>query len=48
VVEHYHTARHHQGRDKVIPMALPPRAAGSIRRRQRLGGVLSYYDRRAA
>jgi transposase InsO family protein len=47
-VEHYHRERNHQGLDnELIDGHWPPGRAGSIRRRQRLGGLLSYYYRAA-
>jgi transposase InsO family protein len=49
-VEHYHAERHHQGLGNVIPF--PSRLAtsldGRICRRERLGGLLNFYERRAA
>ncbi|HTB77961.1 MAG TPA: hypothetical protein VK762_32170 [Polyangiaceae bacterium] len=49
-VEHYHAERNHQGLGNVIPF--PSRASvssvGRIRRRERLGGILSFYERDAA
>jgi transposase InsO family protein len=49
-VEHYHAERNHQGLANVIPF--PSRdsftAVGRIARRQRLGGLLSFYERNAA
>ncbi len=49
-VEHYHAERNHQGLGNVIPF--PSRDSvspvGRIGRRQRLGGVLSFYERNAA
>jgi transposase InsO family protein len=49
-VEHYHAERNHQGLGNVIPF--PSRgsvtAIGRIERRQRLGGLLHFYDRKAA
>jgi transposase InsO family protein len=47
-VEHYHRERNHHGLDnELIEGHSPPGRAGSIRRRQRLGGLLSYYYRAA-
>jgi hypothetical protein len=47
-VEHYHRERNHQGLDnELIDGRWPPGRAGSSRRRQRLGGLLSYYYRAA-
>ena len=49
-VEHYHVERNHQGLDNVIPF--PARASpvvrGRVRVRQRLGGILKFYGRKAA
>jgi transposase InsO family protein len=48
-VEHYHQERNHQGIGNALINRLPGQpATGSIRRRQRVGGVLSYYYRSAA
>ena len=48
-VEHYHAERTHQGLANVIPfpsgVASPD---GRIGRRERLGGLLNFYERRAA
>jgi hypothetical protein len=47
-----HAERNHQGLGKVIPFPFPSPDAvspvGRVERRQRLGGVLSFYERRAA
>jgi transposase InsO family protein len=47
-VDHYHTER--QGLRNVIPFPSPtsPRVSRTVRRRQRLGGILNYYERAAA
>jgi transposase InsO family protein len=49
-VEHYHAERNHEGLDNVIPF--PARRSlsdvGRVQRRQRLGGLLSFYERSAA
>ena len=48
-IEHYHRERNHQGLDNRL-IADPPAshsAAGRIRRHQRLGGLLNFYDRAA-
>jgi putative transposase len=48
-VEHYHSERNHQGLDNVIPFpsaVTPP--DGRICRRERLGGLLNFYERQAA
>jgi putative transposase len=49
-VEHYHAERNHQGLGNVIPFPSHDSASsiGRIRRRERLGGVLSFYERSAA
>ena len=48
-VEHYHVERNHQGLDNVIPFpsAVTP-SCGRIERRERLRGLLHFYERRAA
>lgn len=48
-VDHYHGERNHQGIGNEL-IERPPlqRTTGPVRRRQRLGGVLSYYYRSAA
>jgi hypothetical protein len=48
-VEHYHSERNHQGLGNVIPFpsaGIPAR--GGICRRERLGGLLNSYERKAA
>ena len=48
-VEHYHFERNHQGLGNVIPFpsaVAPP--DGRICRRERLGGLLNFYERKAA
>jgi putative transposase len=49
-VEHYHSERNHQGLDDVIPFPAraPPVVRGRVVTRERLGGVLKFYHRRAA
>jgi putative transposase len=49
-VEHYHAERNHQGLDNVIPFPAPASQAVGCRifRRERLGGILSFYHRNAA
>ena len=44
--EHYHAERNHQGLGNVIPFPSPDSASlvGRIDRRERLGGVLSFYE----
>ena len=50
--EHYHSERNHQGKGNVLlfPRAdeLPKSSGSSIECRERLGGLLKYYHRRAA
>ncbi len=47
---HYHAERNHQGLGNaiIVPAPSPPRCSGAVRCRQRLGGMLRYYHRRAA
>ncbi|MHB8387207.1 integrase core domain-containing protein [Metallibacterium sp.] len=48
---HYHVERNHQGMGNRLlkPVtAAPPRPQGSVSQRQRLGGMLNYYYRKAA
>ena len=49
---HYHEERNHQGRQNLLlfprPSAGACKAEGTIRCRERLGGLLKYYDRQAA
>ena len=49
-VEHDHCERHHQGLDTQLLQRPPPpvRADADVQRRERLGGLLSVYDREAA
>ena len=50
-VEHYHLERNHQGLDNRLITPRPGssgRADGPVRCRQRLGGMLNFYHRRAA
>jgi len=47
-VEHYHRERNHQGIENALSDGAPARDhGGRIRRRPRLGGLLSYYERAA-
>jgi putative transposase len=47
-VEHYHLERNHQGLDNRLITGTPTAdAAGRVRRRSRLGGLLNYYERAA-
>jgi putative transposase len=48
---HYHEERPHQGKGNVIPMPVPrhrTQGGDPIQCRERLGGLLKYYDREAA
>ena len=47
---HYHRERNHQGLGNrlILPAGTRQRTTGLVRRRQRLGGMLNYYYRRAA
>ena len=48
-VAHYHGERNHQGLDnELIDPPRPPHPGGPVRRRQHVGGLLSYYYRAAA
>ena len=49
-VEHYHRERNHQGLDNQLLQRPPPpvRADADVQRRERLGGLLSFYYREAA
>jgi transposase InsO family protein len=51
-IEHYHIERPHQGRDNAIlfprPVSDPQPRDGPIICRQRLGGLLKFYHRKAA
>ena len=48
-VAHYHLERNHQGlgNQLIVPQVSPQEYRGSIQRRQRLGGLLNYYQRAA-
>jgi putative transposase len=47
-VAHYHYERNHQGLDnELIVGVASPRGAGTVRRAQRLGGLLNFYHRAA-
>jgi len=47
---HYHTERNHQGLDNqlITPESGIGSHSGQVKRRERLGGLLSYYHREAA
>jgi transposase InsO family protein len=47
-VAHYHDERSHQGIGNEIVSAAIPQRVGQIEARERLGGLLNYYHRRAA
>jgi putative transposase len=49
-MEHYHGERNHQGKDNRILFPSPEARGntGDVRCRERLGGLLKYYDREAA
>lgn len=49
-LEHYHQERPHQGLDNMLiePGPEAGRPTGEVERRERLGGMLKYYHRRAA
>jgi putative transposase len=52
-VTHFHQERPHQGKDNLVlmPTVVPApvtTSGNSIRCRERLGGLLKYYDRAAA
>ena len=49
-VSHYHGERNHQGLDNELIESLrkDTLTKGPVRRRERLGGMLSYYYREAA
>jgi transposase InsO family protein len=50
-VEHFHYERNHQGKGNVLlfpPVNQDPTRAGALRCRERLGGLLKYYEREAA
>ncbi len=48
--ERYHTERNHQGlgNQLILKPGDGPRASGNVECRERLGGLLQYYYRRAA
>jgi putative transposase len=49
-VVHYHSERNHQGLRNVIPFPSrdPSRDVGRVCRHERLGGLLNFYERKAA
>jgi hypothetical protein len=46
-VAHDHRERNHQGPENQLIERVAFRKPGTIRRRQRLGGLLNYYERAA-
>jgi hypothetical protein len=49
-IDHYHLERNHQGLDNrlIIRSETPVATNGTVRKRQRLGGMLNYYYGAAA
>ena len=50
-VEHYHHERNHQGKENVLLFPVVSHSTerqGAIQCRERLGGLLKYYERNAA
>jgi putative transposase len=49
-VDHYHFERNHQGLENrlIVPITTSVETVGTVQRRQRLGGLLNYYHRKAA
>jgi putative transposase len=47
-MEHYHRERNHQGLDNRLLHAMAVNDNGRVRRRERLGGLLNFYYRKAA
>jgi hypothetical protein len=47
---HYHSERNHQGLDNALICPEPerPGGEGEVHQRERLGGLLNYYYRKAA
>jgi putative transposase len=45
---HYHDERSHQGIENKIVSGAAPRSEGIVETRERLGGLLKYYQRRTA
>ena len=50
-LDHYHRERNHQGKGNLLlfpePMPSAPRPTGGVDCRERLGGLLKYYNRAA-
>ncbi len=49
-VEHYHAERNHQGLENALiaPVSAVGELSGPVLRRERLGGMLNHYHRKAA
>ena len=47
-VDHYHQERNHQGLDNELIEPSKEEGSGPVECRERLGGLLNYYYRRAA
>ncbi len=51
-LEHYHSERNHQGKGNQLlfppPRGPTKRARGAVRCKERLGGLLKYYERQVA
>ena len=50
-VDHYHQERNHQGKGNILlfpPPSPAGEAGGPLQCRERLGGLLKYYERKAA
>ena len=47
-VEHYHLERNHQGLGNKLIVPAPMNRRAPVKRRERLGGMLSFYSRDAA
>ncbi len=47
-VKHHHLERMHQGLDNRLIDGVPEHGSGTVARRERHGGILSYYYREAA
>ncbi len=45
---HYHDERSHQGIGNVLINGVAPQSEGTVKARDRLGGLLKYYHREAA
>jgi len=47
-VDHYHRDRNHQGLGNKLIVPVQMNDEGPIRRRERLGGILNFYERKAS